>query len=121
MLLQQCYEDYLQFNEHGRTSLKQLSAATANTHGNDGDQRWRCPIHKTNGHSFHDYKTYKHMQAKLQKAQRGAKKQRRTSRTPPICDKDKDKGKDCHYRNKLGHITKNCRKRKADEAATAKL
>ena len=71
MLVQQCYEEYPQFNELGQTSLRQLSATT--THGKDGDKKWRCPIHKTNDHSFHECKAYKQMQAKLQKAQRDAR------------------------------------------------
>ena len=73
MFLQQCYEEYPQFNEHGRTSLRQLSSATSN--GDKDGQNWRCPIHQTNAHKFRECKTYKQMQARLNKAERGGKQQ----------------------------------------------
>ena len=119
MFLQQCYEEYPQFNEHGNTSLKQLSVVT--TRGRNGG-KWRCPLHKASDHSFNECKAYKQMQAKLQKAQRNAatRRQQRPPRTPPARNGNKDKGKVCHYCKKTAHIVKDCKKRKADEVAKLK-
>ena len=121
MFLQQCYEEYPQFNAHSRTSLKQLSqnSSTGNNGGNTGGKKWRCPIHQTDAHSFQDCNTYKQMQAKLKQAERDGKQQNQRRRNGNDKGKDSDKNIICHYCKKPGHRQKDCRKRKADQQKSA--
>ena len=99
MFLQQCYEEYPQFNAHSRTSLKQLSlkSSTGNKGGNTGGKKWRCPIHQTDAHSFRDCNTYKQMQAKLKQAERDGKQQNQRRNNSGDKGIDKDKDIICHY------------------------
>ena len=118
MFLQQCYEEYPQFNAHSRTSLKQLSqnSSTGNNGGNTGGKKWRCPIHQTDARSFRDCNTYKQMQAKLKQAEKDGKQQhQKRGKGNGKGGKNSDKDIICHYCKKPGHKQEDCRKRKADE------